>query len=108
MKKLYILIATGLLLSGPAVAKVDATTVQAATQTAKKAYETVTGNDAGDVNWSSYEEIPGMKDPATPGHKLRVLQWEGFNPGYHTYDRVRVLVNDRGSPVGAEVLYMGR
>ncbi|ECW1083142.1 hypothetical protein BEL55_004516 [Salmonella enterica subsp. enterica serovar Waycross] len=108
MKKPYILIATCLLLSGPAVAKIDATTVQAATQTAKKAYEAVTGNDAGDVNWSSYEEIPGMKDPATPGHKLRVLQWEGFNPGYHTYDRVRVLVNDAGSPVGAEVLYTGR
>ena len=108
MKKLSMLIVISVLMSAPALAQVDATTVQTATQTAQKAYEAVTGNDARDVDWSTFEVIQGMKDPATPGHKLRVLQWEGFNPGYRTYDRVRVLVNDGGSTVGAEVLYMSR
>lgn len=108
MKKLSMLIVISVLMSAPTLAQVDATTVQTATQTAQKAYEAVTGNDARDVDWSTFEVIPGMKDPATPGHKLRVLQWEGFNPGYRTYDRVRVLVNEGGSTVGAEVLYMGR
>lgn len=109
MKKLSMLIVISvLLMSAPTLAQVDVATVQTATQTAQKAYEAVTSNDARDVDWSTFEVIPGMKDPATPGHKLRVLQWEGFNPGYRTYDRVRVLVNDGGSTVGAEVLYMGR
>lgn len=108
MKKLSIIIITSLLLSAPALAQVDAATLQSATQTAQKAYEAVTGNDASDVDWSSYQEVPGVKDPASPGHKLRVLQWEGYNAGYHTYDRVRVLVNSAGGTAGAEVLYMGR
>ncbi len=107
MKKLSIFIVASLL-SAPALAQVDAATVQAATVTAQKTYEAVTGNDASDVDWSTYEEVPGMKDPANPGKKLRVLQWGGYNAGYHTYDRVRVLVSYAGAPVGAEVLYMGR
>lgn len=108
MKKLSMLIVISVLMSAPTLAQVDAATVQTATQTAQKAYEAVTGDDARDVDWSSFEVSPGMKDPVSQGHKLRVLQWEGFNPGYRTYDRVRVLVNDGGSTVGAEVLYMGR
>lgn len=108
MKKLSMLIVISVLMSAPALAQVDAATVQTASQTAQKAYEAVTGNDARDIDWSTFEVIPGMKDPVKAGHKLRVLQWEGFNPGYHTYDRVRVLVNEGGSTVGAEVLYMGR
>lgn len=107
MKKVSMFIIVSLM-SVPALAQVDATTVQAATQTAQKTYEAVTGNDASDVDWSTYEEVPGMKDPANPGKKLRVLQWDGYNASYHTYDRVRVLVSYAGAPVGAEVLYMGQ
>lgn len=46
MKKLSMLIVISVLMSAPALAQVDAATAQTATQTAQKAYEAVTGNDA--------------------------------------------------------------
>lgn len=108
MKKQHAVILSAFLVSSQAFAQIDAATLQAATHQAQKTYEVVTGNDPADVDWTYYTEVPGINDPASPGHKLRVLQWEGFNAGFHTYDRVRVLINDYGSTAGAEVLYMGR
>ncbi|EKC0517665.1 hypothetical protein O8H94_000988 [Escherichia coli O157] len=61
------------------------------------------------VDFGEPKELPGVKSPTDPKVKLRVADFEVFNPGYRTYARVRVLVDPTtNTVVGAEYLDLGR
>lgn len=109
MKCLFKVVAlSSLLFSGIIHAEIDGSAMAAALQKAQAVYNIVGEGDAAEVDWSHPKEIPGLKDPANPGMKLQVVEWEAFNPGYKTYHRIRVLVNYQGAPVGVESLYLGQ
>lgn len=99
---------SSLLFSGVIHAEIDGNAMAAALQKAQAVYNVVGEGDASEVDWSNPKEVPGLKDPANPGKKLQVVEWEAFNPGYKTYHRIRVLVNYQGAPAGVESLYMGQ
>ncbi|EPB4339003.1 hypothetical protein QNZ44_003048 [Enterobacter kobei] len=83
--------------------------MQAALAAAKKAYaanydqETLASADFG-----SYKQAPSVPDPADKTQKLRVVEYEVFNPGYKTYDKVRVTLNASGAVTGTQVQYEGQ
>lgn len=109
MKRLIkVILAGSLLFVGAAHAEIDGNAMAAALTKAQQVYNVVGEGDASEVDWSHPKKVPGLKDPANPGKKLQVVEWEAFNPGYKTYHSIRVLVNYQGAPVGVETLYLGQ
>ncbi len=61
------------------------------------------------VDFGLPKELPGVKNPINPSVKLKVADFEVFNPSFKTYARVRVLVDPATGVVqGAEYLYLGK
>lgn len=83
--------------------------MQAVLAAAKKAYaanydqETLESADFG-----SYKQAPSIPDPTDKTRQLRVVEYEVFNPGYKTYDKVRVTLNTAGAVSGTQVQYEGQ
>ncbi|EFN9653214.1 hypothetical protein D3G38_17535 [Escherichia coli] len=89
----------------------DSTVVYEKARSVYKAMEDLSDTDLDEmvVNFGTPQEKPAVENPGKPGGKLRVADFEVFNPAYRTYARVRILVDpESGSPMGAEYLYLGK
>lgn len=61
------------------------------------------------VDFGLPKELLGIKNPTNPSVKLKVADFEVFNPSFKTYARVRILVDpSTGVIQGGEYLYLGK